>query len=160
MLMTRSGLTLLIARPSRRRCRHRPARCRSASCTLGLDLLAAFETARGEMDLLEDIAVHRALLGDDGTCSTSPDNEYAVQSDDPLTMIGASDGLDRTRSRSKGQLVRSTEREAATYGRTPVNSTVVSVDQGSESQFFRRARAAPAGFVKKASFREAAAGRR
>ena len=53
------------------------------------------------MDLLEDVAVHRGFLRRDGTCGTGTDNEYAVQSDDPLTMIGASDGLDRTRSRSR-----------------------------------------------------------
>ena len=45
----------------------------------GLDLLAAFEAARGKMDLFEDIAVHRALLRDDRARSACPDDKYVVQ---------------------------------------------------------------------------------
>ncbi len=43
------------------------------------DLLAAFEAARGQMDLLEDVAVHRALLRDDRTRRARADDEYVVQ---------------------------------------------------------------------------------
>ena len=40
--------------------------------------LAAFEAARGERDVLERVAVHRAFLGDDRTGSAGTDDKNAV----------------------------------------------------------------------------------
>ena len=43
------------------------------------DLLAASEAARRQVDLLEHVAVHRALLRGDGTSGTGADDENTVQ---------------------------------------------------------------------------------
>ncbi len=42
------------------------------------DLLAAFQSARGKVDMLERVAVHRAFLRDDGSGGTGTDDENIV----------------------------------------------------------------------------------
>src|SRR6202011_6200523 len=44
----------------------------------GLHLLAALQTPRREVDALEDIAVHRAFLGDDGSRGTRTNDQNAI----------------------------------------------------------------------------------